>query len=557
MLTEKVRIALSLIVASVLTCFVSGESVLGRSSPVAALNVATPYGFPLYELKFRGGAVVDGDEDEEDFEDAVEEMDKEELEDTGIQSESVILDTVLDLTKRSLIMVGKATLVITKATSRAVLAAFQCDEVEGDEENQPLSLTTRVVRTLQRMWDAALSPSEEEESSELATMIKSKSKRRDSDPASSYAKEDMSSDFGSFLAKSYGVSSDQGETPVLGGTIGDALREVRSKARLLVVFVPSERPGRRKNTPDHEAIRSLISPEVSEVAEKRAQKKQEGGSYILWGAKASSPEAITAIKRLKAKQPSKKGDKRPILVVAYPAQVSRNFELFVRRWLGGVHHLCVLLVMYKVLDSAGAPKLVPRLLAQHHCSPPPSEKLMAAWLNALRKRHAKVYAAMHHELKEAQLFKERKEGYKSSVISDVQRGEQERVEEEQRIAKEQAENERLEMMVRRREELRASLPDEPDTDEVDAMTIALRFPDGRVGQRRFTRNTRIGSVFNWVDSTFGMEREAVLLTTLNGQKSFSWDEAEGLTLGDSGLGKMTGLRVSETKPAIIKETAES
>ena len=64
---------------------------------------------------------------------------------------------------------------------------------------------------------------------------------------------------------------------------------------------------------------------------------------------------------------------------------------------------------------------------------------MAAWLNALRKRHAKQYASMHHELKEAQLFKERTEGYKSSVVSDIQRKEREQKEEEERIAKEQAE----------------------------------------------------------------------------------------------------------------------
>lgn len=164
---------------------------------------------------------------------------------------------------------------------------------------------------------------------------------------------------------------------------------------------------------------------------------------------------------------------------------------------------------------------------------------------------------MHHELKEAQLFKERKEGYKSSVTSDVERRAQERVAEEQRIAKEQAEMERVELLRRRREELRASLPDEPGADEVDVMTIALRFPDGRAGQRRFTRDTTMNTVFNWVDSTFEMEREALLLTTLNGQKSFTWDGVKGLILADSGLGKMTGFRVSEIKPAIVEETAES
>jgi hypothetical protein len=172
---------------------------------------------------------------------------------------------------------------------------------------------------------------------------------------------------------------------------------------------------------------------------------------------------------------------------------------------------------------------------------------MAAWLNALRKRHAKQYASMHHELKEAQLFKERKEGYKSSVVSDVQRREREKIEEAERIAKVKAEKERVEMLATRREELRASLPEEPGKDVTDAMTIALRFPDGKAGQRRFTPDTPMSVVFNWVDSGFEMEREQVILTTMNGQKSFSWEEADGVTLGESGLSRMTGLRVTVKK----------
>lgn len=475
----------------------------------------------------------DGEEGEEEGVDADEETDSDEVTvEVGLEASSSVMDTLLDISRRGLVLLGQATIVTTKAASRAVLAAFQGDdEAEGEDKEEPPSLTTRVMRTLQRMWDAAMNPSEEEIESELAIMVKSKSHKIEPD-STSEAKEQSLSDFGSFLAKSYNLSVDRGKkpTPVLGGTIGNALRDSRSKARLLVVFVPSERPGRgKKNTPDHEAIRSLLSPEVSEVAEKRARKKQDTGSFVLWGAKASSPEGITAIKRLKAKQPSNSRDHRPILLVAYPAQV---------------------------FDSAGVPKLVPRLLSQHHCSPPPSPEVMAAWLNALRKRYAKQYAAMHHELKEAQLFRERKEGYKSSVMSDVQRRERERIEEEERIAKEKAEKERAEMLERRREELRDSLPEEPGKDATNAMTIALRSADGRTGQRRFAPDTPLSVVFNWVDSLFGMEREIVLLTTMDGKKSFTWEEAEELSLAGSGLGKMTGLRVTEKKPE-VKNTSES
>ena len=208
-----------------------------------------------------------------------------------------------------------------------------------------------------------------------------------------------------------------------------------------------------------------------------------------------------------------------------------------------------------MVDSHGIPKLVPHLLAQHHCSPPPSPELMAAWLNALRKRHAKQYASMHHELKEAQLFKERTEGYKRSVVSDVQRREREKIEEAERIAKEKAERERIEMLEKRREELRASLPQEPSKDATDAMTIALRFPDGRAGQRRFSPDTSVSVVFDWVDSGFEMERERIVLTTMNGQKSFSWEDAD-IPLAESGLGRMTGLRVTQKKTEMEEESSK-
>lgn len=163
---------------------------------------------------------------------------------------------------------------------------------------------------------------------------------------------------------------------------------------------------------------------------------------------------------------------------------------------------------------------------------------------------------MQHDIKEAQLFKERTEGYKSSVASDVQRREREKIEEEERIAKEQAEKERVEMILKRREELRASLPNEPGPGVTDAMTVALRFPDGRAGQRRFTPDTPLGVVFDWVDSGYEIEREQVVLTTMNGQQSFIFEEAETIPLAESGLGRMTGLRVT-MKKAETKEESEA
>mmetsp|Transcript_21231 Transcript_21231/g.35132 ORF Transcript_21231/g.35132 Transcript_21231/m.35132 type:complete len:91 (-) Transcript_21231:197-469(-) len=65
-----------------------------------------------------------------------------------------------------------------------------------------------------------------------------------------------------------------------------------------------------------------------------------------------------------------------------------------------------------IFFSSGIAKIVPRLLAQRHCSPPPTpDTSRVAWLNALRKRHGKQ--------REAGLFHERKEGDQSSIIDDV------------------------------------------------------------------------------------------------------------------------------------------
>lgn len=418
-----------------------------------------------------------------------------------------------------LVAVGKTTLATLSALQRAIFAAFESEEVQ-EEENR--SAVSKIVRIITRMWNAAMDVPDGQRSLEEAHA----SERSKSDPGSSSAKVDSGPvmDFGGYLSRSYGVSRGETSTQILGGNIGDALRDARSKARLLLVFIPGSTPSNRgKKTSDQSAIHSLLSQEVTQVANKPARKKATTGSYLLWGAKASSPEAVTAMKRLKVKQP--KGEKRPTLVVAYPAQV---------------------------LDGSGQPKLIPRMLAQHHCSPPPNPESMAAWLNALRKRHAKQFASMQHELNEVQLHIERQQGYRSSIQDDLKRQEQEKREKEDRLAKEAAEQARQEQLTQRRIELTASLPEEPPKE--DSFTIALRFANGKSGQRRFKPDTPLTIIFNWVDAVYELERELVMLTTMNGQKAFTWDKLGTLTLQEAGLGRMTGLRVSET--VVDKNEAE-
>jgi hypothetical protein len=180
---------------------------------------------------------------------------------------------------------------------------------------------------------------------------------------------------------------------------------------------------------------------------------------------------------------------------------------------------------------------------------------MASWLDALRKRHAKQYTSMQTNLKEAKYYKERLVGYSDSVKSDNERKQREKEEEAKRLVEEAAEKERQEAIELRREELKESLPGEDKSPT--AKKIALRFADGRSGQRQFSPDQPISDVFNWVDAMYEIEREKVLLTTMNGKRTFIWDEEENATsLKDTGLGRNTGLRVTEKKYELEEEESE-
>jgi Skp family chaperone for outer membrane proteins len=305
---------------------------------------------------------------------------------------------------------------------------------------------------------------------------------------------------------------------VYAGSFAEALIKARSKARLLVVFIPSSKPKKEPN--DVKAIQSIFSSEVSQVAERPARKKQQEGSFSFWSTKFDSNEATTAMKRLKtaSKVTSGKGKgKNPVLMVIYPSAT---------------------------MTSSGV-KIVPRVLAQHHCNPPPDAESMAMWLNALRKRHAKQYVNMQHELKEMELFKERQKGFQSSLKDDRKREEEEKLKEKQAAEEEKARKEREEEVKLRRIGILEALPEEPETGSDGVVTIALRFSDGRKGQRRFESDSLIDDVFNWIDAIFKTERETVELMTMTGTKKFSFGDDSSLTLDGAGLGKMAALRVIE------------
>ena len=137
-------------------------------------------------------------------------------------------------------------------------------------------------------------------------------------------KEHAGNDLGTYFRDAYGVTASKGDDEdatitIQDGSLNDALVNARAQARLLVTFIPSSKPkSKSKNSLDQKAIKSILSSEVAQMAERKSRKKGEGGSFLIWSAKAGSQEAATAMKRLKVKKGAKNS---PTLLVCYPTQV--------------------------------------------------------------------------------------------------------------------------------------------------------------------------------------------------------------------------------------------
>mmetsp|Transcript_1533 Transcript_1533/g.2091 ORF Transcript_1533/g.2091 Transcript_1533/m.2091 type:complete len:508 (-) Transcript_1533:344-1867(-) len=441
---------------------------------------------------------IRGGGDEEDFSDAYDE--DEGVEEISDGSPLLSVSGVLGVLQ-------KATIVTGKALIRSIKAAFVSDD--EDDETEDTSLSTKILKTISRMWKAAIHP--DDGGNETSTK-KSKAKKKSQPP-----KKAANVDFGEHLSERYGVPDERDEETTslfLSCSFQDALLQAHEKARLLVIFVPTKSTTEAENIV---AIRSLLSQEVPLTANRPSRKAHETGSFLFWGAPPGSAEANHALKRAKAKQPPK--GSRPNLLVVYPS--------------------------LSINSSTGRSKINPQLLAQHHCSPPPAADAMAAWLNALRKRHSKEYKRMVKQLQEIKYFKERQEGYKSSIQDDKRRKEEEK--RQARLEKEQAEKAKAheEAIAKRRIELQDSLPEEPSSTGEGIVTIALRFADGRAGQRRFKADTPVSTIFDWADAEYEMEREIITLVTMNGQHRFeNWEDTQTLEEA-KGIGRMTGLRVIE------------
>jgi hypothetical protein len=375
--------------------------------------------------------------------------------------------------------------------------------------------------------------------------------------------------------------------PIQGGSLTDALELARSKGRLLLILIPTTTAGGGKSkskltrTPDQDAIESFISADVTKVAEGKVgtNKKEkdsssssdpliEQKSFVLWTAMPNSIEATHVLKRVNGIQGKnvKTGKKCPILAVLYPSRSSSTV-------------------------------IVPQLIAQHHCNPPPNTQTMVAWLQSIRQRCRNYYKQMNIELQENEYYKQRIEGYKGSIRTDVQRKHNEQIEKLEREYRIEQQRNHTERIQQRRLQLKELLVPEPppvlakstSSSKLPPIvtTIALRFADGTImsslstttkpsDTRRFlTDETTLADVFNWIDVEYEVEREHIVLQSMkNDGTEYRWieqDEDEekicndsskkkkdneidnnnnnsatimSKTLSELGLGKMIAFRVS-------------
>jgi FAS-associated factor 2 len=94
---------------------------------------------------------------------------------------------------------------------------------------------------------------------------------------------------------------------------------------------------------------------------------------------------------------------------------------------------------------------------------------------------------------------ERKRAEELERQKQFEKEEAERLERE-RIEAERMEQERIDQALqKRREHKKATLEEEP-TDEAEVAVIRVRFPSGETHQRKFSRQSSLQKVFDWVES---------------------------------------------------------
>jgi hypothetical protein len=278
--------------------------------------------------KCRGGARINNDDDGDAYEEEGEENDDE-----GIIGENTMLESATSSSSFSKIVAALNS--FSKAIVRGVGAAFEVLSSGATEKDT--SMLKRVVHMCQSFWTAASSYKDDIDSSADETSFPPTVAQSTTTSTTIESIDEIfapsHSDFGTYLSTAYGATDGRAKetksSPVLGTTLNDALAVARQNARLLVVLIPSTAP-KAKSKSDIKAIESFLSQQVATISEKKARKKGDTGSFVLWGAKQGSSEATQAMKWLKISPKNIKGKTIPILLVAYPSQVR---ELIVLKFM--------------------------------------------------------------------------------------------------------------------------------------------------------------------------------------------------------------------------------
>jgi hypothetical protein len=365
---------------------------------------------------------------------------------------------------------------------------------------------------------------------------------------------------------------------------------------------PFGKKGKKKSIEERDGgtEKKMVTKKKKDKEEEEEDKDGENKSFYIW-ITDDDDHVDTATRRLRAK-PIPTRRKGPSSASASASATSSKSKSKSKSSRDGPPPILAIVCPTASIDtsSSGMSRILPKILAQHHCNPPPSSSAsMSSWANAARKRYLIEYARLRKLRDEARLLRERNEGYASSVRDDAAReiAEGERLANERRILEE--ERMRLSMLEERRAVLLANLPHEPPSGTTEGIvTIALRFADndaaavvekyGRDGlKRRFVASeATMNDVFDWIDAKFGYERERLILSTMNGSRKFAYvtvddddddvgdggdgdgdedgyddddevgegdnggrggkkNDPKNLTLEEAGLGKLIALRVTE------------
>lgn len=265
----------------------------------------------INELRVRGGFESDIEEHDNPYDN---ESDFEET-----TTADNLVGIAISASKKTVTLAGSMIVKVATESIKALHRAINAGLDSGDaDESEDHGLVSKILDVGLRMvnFDGSIDGLSENESVSEA----------DGEENGSISNKEE--DFGFYLSKAYGVDDNRGDDgPVtLSGSLASALETARSQARMLVIFIPIGKPSNGKKTKDKIAIESILSSKVAQAANKRARKNGgETGSFLFWAANAGSSESAAAMKRLKGKLTSQKGEKRPLLAVAYPVLVSFFF----------------------------------------------------------------------------------------------------------------------------------------------------------------------------------------------------------------------------------------